>query len=136
MKILHIVPRIPYPLTDGAAICMYQVAQGLALSGHDVHMVAVVDGPADPVPIREFATVHSVEYRLLPTPVGALGTLLHARPYTQLKKEFQRFYDVLDQLHRIEQFDVVIADEAHIARYGSYMKSRYGLPYILRCHNI
>jgi glycosyltransferase involved in cell wall biosynthesis len=115
---------------------MYQMAQGLALHGHQVHMVAVDDGSADPTPIQEFATVHSVDWKPIPNVVGALRTILHPRPYTQLKKEFQRFYDFLDRLHAREEFDVVVADEAHIARYGSYMKSRYDLPYILRCHNI
>src|SRR5690606_36644854 len=43
---------------------------------------------------------------------------------------------LLDRLHGQEGFDVVYSDQAHIAQYGAYMKERYGLPYMLRSHNI
>jgi glycosyltransferase involved in cell wall biosynthesis len=136
MKILEITPRLPYPLTDGAAICMYQAIRGMASLGHEVHLLSLDDQGTDPGPLREFATVHPIRHNPLPTHLGALTTLFHSRPYTHLKKDLKRVYVYLDRLHERENFDIVHADEAHTAHYGSYMKRRHGIPYVLRCHNI
>ncbi len=71
-----------------------------------------------------------------PRALGALGTLFSRNPYTQLKRDRAEVYQLLDRLHAAERFDVVVADQAHIAQYGAYMKHKYGLPYVLRCHNM
>lgn len=136
MKILDITSRLPYPLIDGARICMYQLVQGLAAHGHDVHVVALDEEMFDPGPLTGFAQVHVLRLNHAPRIVGALATLANRHPYTQLKRERAEAYALLDRLHEAERFDMVIADQAHIAQYGAYMKRRYGLPYILRCHNI
>lgn len=136
MKILGITSRLPFPLTDGARICMFQAAYGLTSLGHELHLVAIEDEMFDPGPLSDFCRVHIIPYKPLPTALGALATLLHYRPYTQWKKDLGRVYDYLDRLHRQEKFDVVYADQAHIAQYGAYMKARYRLPYMLRSHNI
>ncbi len=136
MKILGITSRLPYPLTDGARICMYQAAVGLASLGHDVHIVAVEDEAVEPGPLADACTIHVVPYKALPTVVGAALTLPRRRPYTQWKKDLREVYARLDALHARERFDVVYADQAHIAQYGAYMKIKHGLPYLLRSHNI
>lgn len=136
MKILDITSRLPYPLIDGARICMYQLVFGLAAQGHELHVVAVDEEMCDPGPLREFSTVHVVPISNPPQAVGALKTLFNPNPYTQLKRERKEVYELLDRLQREIGFDAVIADQAHIAQYGAYMKRTYDLPYILRCHNI
>jgi glycosyltransferase involved in cell wall biosynthesis len=136
MKILDITSRLPYPLVDGARICMYQLVYGLAAHGHDVHVVAVEEEESDPGPLSGFSTVHMVPITNPSQAVGALATLFNPNPYTQLKRERKEVYALLDRLQREIGFDVVIADQAHIAQYGAYMKRTYGLPYLLRCHNV
>ena len=136
MKILDITSRLPYPLIDGARIVMYQLVYGLASRGHELHVVAVDDEMTDPGPMREFSHVHVVPISNPPRAVGALKTLFNPRPYTQQKLERREVYDLLDRLQREVGFDAVYADQAHIAQYGAYMKRKYGLPYVLRCHNI
>jgi glycosyltransferase involved in cell wall biosynthesis len=137
MKILDITSRLPYPLVDGARICMYQLVYGLAGYGHDIHVVAVEEeGETNPGPLADFSKVHIVHVDNPPKAIGALATLFNPNPYTQQKRERKEVYELLDRLQREVGFDVVIADQAHIAQYGAYMKRTYGLPYILRCHNI
>ncbi|HVZ41264.1 MAG TPA: glycosyltransferase family 4 protein [Candidatus Kapabacteria bacterium] len=136
MKILDITSRLPYPLIDGARICMYQLVQGLYSHGHSVHVVALEEEESDPGPLDQFAQLHVVRISNPPKVIGALKTLARSEPYTQLKRERKDVYDLLDRLHACERFDLVIADQAHVAQYGAYMKRRYGLPYILRCHNV
>ena len=136
MKILDITSRLPYPLIDGARICMYQLVYGLASQGHQLHVVAIDEEMTDPGPLGEFSSVHIVPLANAPKALGALATLFDPYPYTQLKRDRKEVYQLLDRLQAAERFDVVVADQAHIAQYGAYMKQRYGLPYILRCHNI
>jgi len=136
MKILDITSRLPYPLIDGARICMYQLVDGLASQGHMVHVVAIDEEMADPGPLRDVAQVHVVPLKNAPRVFGAFATLLSPNPYTQLKRDRREVYELLDELQGRERFDAVIADQAHIAQYGAYMKRKYGLPYVLRCHNI
>lgn len=136
MKVLDIASRLPYPLTDGGRICMFQAVQGLAALGHQVHVVAVDEESTDPGPLADLADVHVVGIPAVPRALGALKTLFNPRPYSQAKRDLPEVYRLLDRLQQEIGFDVVHADEIHIAQYGAYMKRKYGLPYMLRCHNI
>ena len=136
MKILAVSTKLPYPLIDGQRICFYQAVRGLASRGHEVHIVAIVEEADDIGPLEDFCRVHVLRHRPLPTAAGALATLLIRRPYTQWKKDLPQVYRYLDRLQSREGFDAVYADQAHTACYGSYMKKRYGLPYLLRLHNM
>lgn len=136
MNILGITSRVPYPPTDGARICMYQAVRSLAELGHTVHLVAVEDEEINAEPLQQFCTLHQVRFTPLPTVVGAGLTLFNERPYTVWKKDLDRVYPLLDSLQAMHQFDAMYVDQAHVAQYGAYMKSRYGLPYFLRSHNV
>ena len=138
MKILGITSRIPWPLTDGARICMYHALSGLASRGHEVHIVCPEEGspPFDLGPLESMATLHIIPSNPGNRAIGAARTLLHRRPYTQLRKELPELYTLLDRLQKEEKFDVMYVDQSHVMGYGSYMKKRYGLPYLFRSHNV
>ena len=136
MKILHICSKLPWPLIDGARICMYRTIEGLAARGHEIHLVCVDEQYDDVRALEKMARVHVLRLRPRANAVGALLTLARTRPFTQLKRELAEMYPLLDRLHADVRFDVVLADEIHIASYGAYMKRRYGLPYVLRTHNV
>lgn len=138
MKVLGITSRLPWPPTDGARICMYHAVTGLAARGHELHLVAPEEGagPHDLGDVPDMAKVYPVPHRPLPRVLGAALTLFDARPYTQIRKDVPQIYRLLDELVRKEKFDVVYADQSHIAQYGAYVKERYGLPYLFRSHNV
>lgn len=136
MNILGITSRVPYPPTDGARICMYQAVRSLAGRGHTVHLVAVEDEEIDTSPLQPLCQLHQVRFTPLPTAIGAGLTLFNERPYTVWKKDLDRVYPLLDSLQAKHRFDAMYVDQAHVAQYGAYMKSRYGLPYFLRSHNV
>jgi polysaccharide biosynthesis protein PslH len=136
MNILHISSKLPWPLIDGARICMYRTVEGLAALGHEIQLLCFDEQYQDPGPLADMARVEVVPLSVRPNAVGALLTLGSRRPYTQLKREVAAAYPLLDRLHAERRFDVVLADEIHIASYGAYMKRRHGLPYLLRTHNV
>ena len=138
MKVLGIASRLPWPPTDGARICMYHAVTGLAARGHEVHIVAPEEGgmPDGTGDLEQYARLHIVPFSPLPRVVGAGLTLFKSNPYTQLRKDLPEVYQLLDRLQKEEGFDVVYADQSHIAQYGAYMKRKYGLPYLFRSHNV
>lgn len=136
MRILHIASRVPYPLIDGARIVMHQLIVALVRLGHDVTVVAVDDQKVDAEPLRRIVDLHVEQIPVRPRAIGALGSLFSDRPFSQVRRDRSNVYTLLDHLHARKPFGVVIADQAHIAQYGAYVKQRYGIPYILRSHNV
>ena len=136
MKILDITSRLPYPLIDGASIVMFQLIEGLKSRGHDLTVVALDEERNDPGPLAGLASVHVVELPKVSRAGGALRTLFDRRPFTQIKRDRPEVYRLLDRLQQENDFDVVIADQAHVSGYGAWMKKRHGVPYLLRSHNV
>lgn len=136
MKILHIASKLPWPLIDGARICMFRGIEGLAALGHEIHTIAFDETFSDPGDLVRFSEVTVVPLRIHSAPVGAALTVLRRRPYTQLKRESSRAYHLLEALCRRERFDVVLVDEIHVASYGDHLKHLLRIPYVLRTHNI
>jgi polysaccharide biosynthesis protein PslH len=115
---------------------MYRTVEALAALGHTIQLVAFEEKHYDPGPLARMASVVLIPLRKRPVVVGALSTLANRRPYTQLKREVVSAYRVLDRLQGAQHFDVVLADEIHVASYGAYMKRHHGVPYLLRAHNV
>ncbi len=138
MKVLGIASRLPWPPTDGARICMYHAVTGLASRGHEVHIVAPEEGgmPDGQGDLGSYARLHIVPFKPVSRILGAGLTLFQSSPYTQSRKDLPEVYNLLDALQEEHQFDVVYADQSHIAQYGSYMSERYGLPWLFRSHNV
>lgn len=139
MNILDITPRFPFPLTDGALICMYQTILSLSRLGHRLCVVALDQAQTPPVlqaPIAALAELHTVQYTPAPRWLGAIRTLLSHAPYTQKKRDLPQVYRLLDKLQSEHGFQAMIVDEIHVAQYGAYMKKKYGIPYLLRLHNV
>lgn len=138
MKILGITSRLPWPLTDGARIVMYQGLRGLASRGHDVHLVTLEEGTGrlDLGDLPEFATLHVHRYVPESRVLGALQSILHPRPYTHLRKDYPEVHAILDRLIDEVDFDVVYADQSHTAHYASRVARKWDLPYLFRSHNV
>ena len=141
MKILGITSRLPWPLTDGARIVMHQAVRGLASRGHTVHLVLMEEETStaerlDTGDLEEFATLHVYRYRPEPRALSAARTLLHRRPTTVLRKDFREVDALVDDLLEDQTFDVVYADQSHIAHYASRVAALHDLPYLFRSHNV
>lgn len=137
MKILGITSRLPWPLTDGARIVMYQAVRGLAMRGHELHLVTMEEGePGEVGDLREYATLHVHHYRPEPRALGALRTLLHPRPYTHLRKDFAEVERMVAGLLVEHDFDLIYGDQSHTAHYASAAAARSGLPWLFRSHNV
>lgn len=143
MRVLTIMTRIPWPLSDGARIVMNQAVQGIVDAGHHVEIVALESEPEpfDRGELDGIASLHVVPVRTLPRALDAARTIFRDRPTTQLRREAAGVESLLDRLvtdarRQGRGHDVVISDQSHIARYGAYVAERYDLPYLFRSHNV
>ncbi|GAA4042035.1 glycosyltransferase family 4 protein [Hymenobacter glaciei] len=147
MHLLQLCPRVPFPLTTGGAIAMYDVAAGLVQAGHRVTMLAINTPkhhqPADALDYLgpNFRLV-TVDVNTDITPVKALKNLLLSRqPYI-----VERFISpmVEEKLIEILQGDTVdiIQFEGTFAAWYAEVLGRHESsslqvpPLVLRAHNL
>ncbi len=130
---------MPYPLTDGGAIGIYNITKSLAKRGHEITLVTYpLDTDAETqLAIRElsqFAKVVTTSKPLPPRWRVLLSTLFRGA-YPIERRITPEMFELLDRTVRAEQFDLVHVDHAHMGRYGLWLIEKFGLPIVLREHN-
>lgn len=136
MRILQLSPRVPFPLTDGGALGIFNITKNLAALGHEVHMVALSrTGIEETDELERSCTLSVVQADTRTTRTGALAALFSRMPYT-IKKYWQS--QVARRILEIAtegKFDLVHADHLHMARYGQLVSDELGIPLAIREHN-
>ena len=146
MHILQLCPRVPYPLTTGGAIAMYDVAAGLVQAGHRVTMLAI-NTPKHHQPADALAHL-GPNFRLVTvdvdtdiTPVRALKNLLFShQPYNVARFIHHQVIGELVKLVQRESFDVIQYEGTFVAWYNEWLESEELMPpstvSVLRAHNL
>ncbi|WP_210515648.1 glycosyltransferase family 4 protein [Hymenobacter terricola] len=152
MHILQLCPRVPFPLTTGGAIAMYDVAAGLVQAGHRVTMLAI-NTPKHHQPANALDHL-GPNFRLVAvdvdtdiTPVRALKNLLFSKqPYIVERFISPNLAQSLTHLLLTEQFDAVQMEGTFMAWYASFITGQVSLkilpnwstlpPLTLRAHNV
>ena len=141
MKVLQLVPRLPYPPDDGGKIGILGITNGYLALGHQVYMGGFdQEGTraafeANLAPHLSGHLVHSLssfDHRR-----AALGALALKRPFIRDKYWSRAFFT--DCVRIVEQFepDLVHLDHSHMASYGVALKQRFPeLTCVLRAHNV
>jgi polysaccharide biosynthesis protein PslH len=130
---------MPYPLTDGGAIGIYNITKSLAELGHRVTLVtypldtqeATEEAVHD---ISRFATVRLVS-RPLPVRWKVLMRTVFRGAYPIERRMMPEMFALLTVVVQNEKFDIVHVDHAHMGPYGLWLKQEFGLPIVLREHN-
>lgn len=138
MNILQIAPQIPLPLSDGGKVGIYNITKHLAELGHNITFLCF-DRDKNLTDVSMLTSIcnletvtHSTDNRVLP----AIINLFDTKPYNISKYYSNSVYDKLETIITKSSFDVVHVDHLHMAHYGVFCKERYGLPIVLREHNI
>jgi polysaccharide biosynthesis protein PslH len=136
MKILQIAPRLPYPLTDGGAIGIFNITKHLAMRGHEVTMVCFgAPGLEIPSELKRWASVRIVGGQTGHSVKKVLQSYRHRVPYTIEKFQSGLMMSTLMELCEAQRFDAVHTDHLVMAPYAIALKNAYGLPILLREHN-
>lgn len=137
MRILQIAPQIPYPLSDGGKVGIFNITKHLALRGHKITLLAFDrDGLVDVTPLQTFCELITIRRSTENSKVGAFFNLFSSTPYNISKYRSRKFHAALSKLLACRRFDVVHVDHLHMAHYGVLCKSVADLPFVLREHNV
>jgi glycosyltransferase involved in cell wall biosynthesis len=139
MKILDIVPYIPYPPDNGARIVVSNTVRELTLLGNTVLIASILNPPNDkPIPTEstkmEGSFIASLDKRNLF--ITLVSSAITGIPYTFMCRwspiTAQKLLMFSDQTH----IDVILADHLHTLQYALYLKHNLGIPVAYRAHNI
>jgi len=136
MKILQISPRVPYPLTDGGKIGIYNIVKYLALRGHDITLVCFNDEINKCPELEKYCKLIIIRKKTKTTYLELFLNLFSSMPYGISKYcspvAKKKIYDLLKK----NKYDIVHLDHLHTAYYGVFVKNNFNLPVALREHNI
>ncbi len=138
MKILFLSPTVPYPLTDGGRIRVYNLLKQIA-QDNEVTLLALETQPTDADSISHIQqygiTVHLVEH-LHTLPRVSLSTLLNAflrrQPITVARYNVSIYRQKLQELLASESFDIVHYEMFHTAQFHT----ESDLPSVLSQQNV
>lgn len=155
MKILMILPRIPFPVRDGGAIVMYETLRALHVAGHHVDVLALNPSKHSQncSAIADVCTfVQSVDINTNVTFFGVVKGLVHRKfprvfaidsvaPYWLTRFACTEALEaVRDLLHARGTYDVIVCETLFTACYGiaarRYMTGKTATPIVLRSHNL
>ena len=130
---------MPWPLTDGGAIGIFNITKSLAELGHRISLVTYPheDAQRSEEGIRElskYAAVHIVS-KPLPPRREVLARTIFKGAYPIERRMMPEMFEHIRNVIRNERFDIAHLDHAHMGKYGLWIKKNFGLPIILREHN-
>ncbi|MCZ7557218.1 MAG: glycosyltransferase family 4 protein [Bacteroidia bacterium] len=135
LRILQIAPRLPWPLSIGGNIGIFNITRALSRLGHEITFVCFATDTSDPSPMSTFCDVRIVRHDTSTRALSLFTNLFSTWPYTISKYRCAAMHDTLRKLCRERSFDVVHVDHIHMAPYGVMLKEEFGLPLIIREHN-
>jgi glycosyltransferase involved in cell wall biosynthesis len=139
MTLLQITNRIPYPLTDGGAIAVYNVTKYMHLAGNKVILASLNTNKhyQEPSVMEEFAEVHTTNIKTDLSLLNAVNNLLFSSiPYNIQRFLSQEFSELLQKLIQKYNPDIIQLEGLHLCLYIHAIQSVSKAPIILRAHNV
>ncbi len=140
MRILLVATKTPWPPIDGGRLVLLNTIDGLQDAGHQVTLIAPVDGRYLDVDLVRKNLEGRCEAHLPPaTTRGALWSLVRAEmsrtPVTIIRHSLEPVRRTVERVVAEQNFDIVHAEQQQ-AFAGSRPARRTGLPVVLRAQNV
>ena len=140
MHILQLAPRLPYPLTDGGAIGIYKITESLSRIGKEVTLLTYPDSNPEITKSAVKAMLEFCDIRLtsksLPSRFRTIIRTLLSGAYAVERREMKEMYELIKSTILEKKIDIVHCDHSHMGKYALWIKTEFGLPVILRQHNV
>ena len=138
MKILFLSPTVPYPLTDGGRIRVFNLLKQIA-QDNDVSLLALETQPTDAENIAHIQQL-GIEVHLVPnsptlprvSPITLLSAFFKRQPITVARYNVSAYRQKLRELLTTETFDIVHYEMFHTAQF--YTET--DLPSVLSQQNV
>ncbi len=138
MRILFLSPTLPFPLTDGGRIRVFNLLKQIALK-NDVTLLALETQPTDKNSIANIeqlgVKVHLVQYASTLPPLSAktfCSALFKRRPITVARYDVPVYRETFRELLTTETFDIVHYEMFHTAQFHT----ETDLPGVLSLQNV
>ena len=138
MRILFLSPTLPFPLTDGGRIRVFNLLKQIALK-NDVTLLALETQPTDKNSIANVeqlgVKVHFVEYASTLPPLSAktfFSALFKRQPITVARYDVSVYREKFRELLTAETFDIVHYEMFHTAQFHT----ETDLPGVLSLQNV
>lgn len=144
MKILQICNKVPYPVKDGGALAIHNLAKGFAEAGNEVFIMAMhtQKHASDKLLILNYFKSLNIKIELIEvdseiTALKALLNLLFSRlPYNATRFITKKFNKSLKNLLAENSFDIIQLEGAYLTPYLKTIKKLSQAKISYRAHNI
>lgn len=141
MRILELVNRIPWPLTDGGAIGVHYYLEGYLKAGAELSLLAMnttrhwVDVNDLPPLYQQLKHFEAVRVDNAIRPFSALKSLLQNTSYHIDRFRSPEYEQALIALLQKEAFDIIHLDGIFLTPYVPFIRRHSNAKMVLRMHN-
>ncbi|MFY8019819.1 MAG: glycosyltransferase family 4 protein [Bacteroidia bacterium] len=143
MRILQLINRFPWPLKDGGALGYYNFLKGYHDAGCELTAAILntskhhIEFDALPTEVKNLADYHLVDIDNRIKPIDALKNLLFTSDsYHVVRFISSDFNELLVELLKEKEFDVVVFESIFMAPYLSTVRKYSKAKCVLRAHNV
>jgi glycosyltransferase involved in cell wall biosynthesis len=138
MKILHLLPKVPYPPTDGHKKSMWGVIKHLSLRGHEVDIIAYSqnqDYKKYLSEINKHAGIYVIDIFNRNSIIGAIKNLFSGVPYNISKYKTKEYENFLTKHLSAKKYDIIHVTNAHMGWTVDVIRRITNSPVVLREEN-
>ncbi len=142
MKIVQLLPRFPWPLKDGGAICFYNFAQAYIDAGHELTMVVLntnkhhINYADIPLGLKEKAHIHLIDINTDIIKKDAFLNLFTTQSYNVQRFISMDYEALVVDLCKKNNYDLIIFESIFVAPYLDAVRGVTQAKCVLRAHNV
>ncbi|MBC7411366.1 MAG: glycosyltransferase [Bacteroidia bacterium] len=142
MKILQLLPRFPWPLKDGGAICFHNFAQAFIDAGNELTMAVLntnkhhINFTDIPEHLREQAQIYLIDINTDVNKKDAFLNLFTTQSYNVQRFVSMEYEALVVDLCKKNKYDIIIFESIFVAPYLSAIRSVSTAKCVLRAHNV
>ncbi len=145
MRILQVCNKTPYPLKDGGAMAIYNMAKGFGDSGHDVDILAMhtrKHAASRPEIFDHFETLENIKIELfdINTDIRYVNLIINYLfseiPYNASRFISKRFGEKLIAMLKNKNYDIVQFEGLYLAPYAGIVREYSPAKLVMRAHNV
>lgn len=142
MKVLQVCNKLPFPATDGGALAMNNVSQGLYDAGVGLTVFAIVTPKTKSLTAlipSDYKIKFSFHSSFIDTSIKPVDAFLNI--FSSSSYNLSRFYSKqtelqLENLLKTEKFDVIQLESIFVATYLDVIRRNSRAKVVLRAHNV
>lgn len=142
MRILQLSNKAPYPANDGSSIAIYNLAEGLADNGAELHLLTINTKkhfkPDEQVPqsFKDKAHYISVYHNTDTSLTGAFANLFSRQSYFVSRFFFREFEEQIVRQLKAYSFDLIQLEGVFLASYIPLIRRHSQAKIAIRAHNL